>query len=207
MRKFRVNVGGVNGLWWGLALTFCAVALVMPPQVSGAGGSLKVFAVRNSNIGGDFSLIDQHGKRVGLTQYRGKVVLIAFGFTHCPDVCPTTMVKMGTVLKKLGKDADSARMMFISVDPERDTPEILGKYAGYFHKDIIALTGSVDEVQDMAYQYTAPFRKIETGTATKYVMAHSSFFFMVGTAGKLKYMLPHATTAPQLVEGIRGLLH
>jgi cytochrome c peroxidase len=108
---------------------------------------------KTNTVGGDFTLTDHHGKSFNLTQLRGKIVLIFFGYTHCPDVCPTELARMAQLLKQLGDDADKVQGLFISVDPERDTPAILSQYVPYFHTSLIGLTGSQDQVQAVADAY------------------------------------------------------
>ena len=192
-------------------------ALLLPPWgqalghgtgVSSAGKnpSLQKYRITNFKVGGDFTLTDQFGEQVPLTRFRGKVVMLSFGFTHCPDVCPATVSTMSAVLNKLGERASFARMIFVTVDPERDTPPILKKYLAYFHKDIIGLTGSLEEVEDMANQYAAPFRKTKSGSAVDYLVSHASFYFLINKQGKVSYIVPHDAGAIMLAKGVAKLL-
>ena len=107
------------------------------------------------NRADDFALTDQNGRSFHLSQLRGKVVLLFFGYTHCPDACPTTMAKLSRVSKLLGPDAGSVMILFASVDPDRDTPNILKSYLAYFHMNSIGLTGTKEEIDAVVKQYGA----------------------------------------------------
>ncbi len=134
-------------------------------------------------IGGPFSLVDTDGKRVTDRDFRGKLMLVFFGYTHCPDICPTEMQNMADVMDKLGAAANEVAPIFISVDPARDTQKTLSAYVKNFSPRIIALTGSEDEVASAAKAYRVYFRKAEGGS-DNYTVDHSVFVYLMDRQGE-----------------------
>ncbi len=146
----------------------------------------------NAQIGGPFSLIDTDGKRVTDRDFRGKLMLVFFGYTHCPDVCPTELQNMAEVMDKLGADAAQVAPIFISVDPSRDTPAVLSDYLKNFGTRIAGLTGSPDEVASAAKAYRVYFRKA-TGGSDDYTVDHSAFIYLMDREGhNLTYFMFNA---------------
>ena len=135
------------------------------------------------------------------------MVLLSFGFTHCQDICPATVSTMNRVLKKLGQQAGSSRMVFITVDPERDTPPVIKKYLANFNKDIIGLTGKLEEVKDVANRYASPFRKTQSKSKAGYQVAHAGFYYLLNKDGRVAYILPHDAGAGMLLQGVKTLLN
>jgi protein SCO1/2 len=136
-----------------------------------------------ASIGGPFSLSDTAGKRVTDVDFRGKLMLVFFGYTHCPDACPTGLQTMAELLDKLGADAREVAPVFISVDPERDTPEALSAYVKNFSPQIVGLTGSVDAVASAAKAYRVYFRKAGGGR-DDYTVDHSAFVYLMDREGQ-----------------------
>ncbi len=134
-------------------------------------------------IGGPFSLIDPEGKRVTDRDFRGKLMLVFFGYTHCPDVCPTELQNMAEVMDKLGADANQVAPIFVSLDPSRDTPAVLADYLRNFGTRIAGLTGSPDEVASAAKAYRVYFRKAGGGS-DDYTVDHSAFVYLMDREGK-----------------------
>jgi protein SCO1 len=151
-------------------------------------------------IGGSFSLVSTDGKRVTDKDFRGKLMLVFFGYTHCPDVCPTELQNMAQVLDKLGSDANQVAPIFISVDPARDTPQALAAYVKNFSPRIIGLTGSPDEVASAAKAYRVYFGRGEGG-ADNYTVDHSVFVYLMDREGNY---LTHFmfNSAPETVAGV-----
>ncbi|UGA39727.1 SCO family protein [Chromobacterium haemolyticum] len=114
---------------------------------------LKGTDVAGASIGGDFTLTDHQGQRRSLSQYQGKVVALFFGYTHCPDVCPTTMLEYAAAVKQLGDKAGQVQVLFVSIDPERDTPQVLAGYVPHFNRGFVGLTGTAGEVEQIKNQY------------------------------------------------------
>jgi protein SCO1/2 len=155
-----------------------------------------------ADIGGSFSLVDQNGKRRGDADFRGKLMLVYFGYTYCPDVCPTELQTMSDALDLLGDKGDAVQPIFITIDPARDTPEQLRMYAGSFHPRLLALTGSEQEVAAAARAYKVYYRKSEQPNG-EYLMDHSSYVFLMGRDGRyIRHFLPGATPE-QMAEAIR----
>lgn len=136
-----------------------------------------------AQIGGPFSLIDQNGQRRSDADYRGHFMLVFFGFTNCPDVCPTTLAMLADVLNKLGSKADNVVPIFVSVDPERDTPKVLKSYLSSFGPRFVGLTGTSDEVANAAHVYRVYYQKASLDEGG-YTMNHSSIIYLMGPDGK-----------------------
>ncbi len=136
-----------------------------------------------ANIGGPFELVDQTGKTVTEKDLMGKPTAMFFGFTHCPDVCPTTLYEMTTWLEQLGADADKLNVAFVSVDPERDTPELMADYISAFDPRISALTGTPEQVEKIAKAYKVYRRKVEQEDG-EYTMDHTATIYLMDADGQ-----------------------
>ena len=137
-----------------------------------------------ATVGGPFHLTDQNGKAVRDADFRGRYMLIYFGYSFCPDLCPTTLATMGQALDQLGPDASQVAALFITIDPERDTPEHLTGYAEQFGSDILALTGKPEDIAEAAHAYKVYYRKAETKDGTPYLMDHSSVVYLMDRDGR-----------------------
>lgn len=135
-------------------------------------------------IGGAFSLVDGAGKRVTDRDFRGRLMLVFFGYAHCPDVCPTELQNLADVLDKLGPDAGKIAPIFITVDPKRDTPAALSSYVSNFSPSIVGLTGDRNEIEDAAKAYRVYFRKVGAETADSYTVDHSAFIYLMDREGR-----------------------
>jgi protein SCO1/2 len=142
-----------------------------------------------SELGGDFILIDQDGKKFNSNELRGKMVLLFFGYTNCPDVCPLTLAKYGAAFKLLGDDTvNEVKVVFISLDTKRDTPEKLKKYLSYFPYSPIGLTGKDSEISRVAGLFKILFVKRLTGDATGYLYDHSTASFLLDKKGRVRHL-------------------
>lgn len=158
-------------------------------------------------IGGPFTLTDHNGKKVTDADFKGKPTLIYFGFTYCPDVCPTSLLLMQTAIEQLGKDADKqVNMVLITIDPERDTPAILKDYVGNFGPTIVGLTGSPDEIATAAKAYRVYYRKVEGKDGAPYLMDHSSIFYLLDKRGRFVKHFTHQSKAEDIAAAIKPLL-
>ena len=153
----------------GLVGLCIAAFVVLVPKTQEAG---------TSSVGGPFALTNQDGQRVTERDYAGRTHLVFFGFTHCPDVCPTTLQQIGDVLQALGPKGKDVRALFIAVDPERDTPEALKTYLASFDPRIVGLTGSADEVNAAVKAYRAYVRKVPTKDGD-YTMEHTALVYVM----------------------------
>jgi cytochrome oxidase Cu insertion factor (SCO1/SenC/PrrC family) len=156
-------------------------------------------------IGGAFALIDQNGKRRTDAEFRGKFMLVYFGFTYCPDVCPTDLQQMGLAVDRLGAAGDAVQPIFITVDPERDTPEHLKDYVANFHSRFVGLTGDAPAIHEAARVYRAYYAKIDLGESD-YTVDHSSFIYLMGRDGEYLGFFPPGTAADILVGTLRPLV-
>jgi cytochrome oxidase Cu insertion factor (SCO1/SenC/PrrC family) len=156
-------------------------------------------------LGGDFTLNTTKNIDVSLSSFKGKVVLLYFGFTHCPDMCPTELLQFKQVLEMLPADKRAlVQPIFISVDPKRDTAEVLDPYVGFFDKRILALTGSEEELRKVASQYGAQFRYVPTGST--YTVDHTVNMFLINPQGKLVRIIPYGTPTQNVLQLVTALL-
>lgn len=156
-------------------------------------------------LGGDFSLSTTKGTEVSLNSFRGKVVLLYFGFTYCPEMCPTELLQFKQLMSTLPADKrDLVQPIFISVDPKRDTPEVLDPYVGFFSKEILALTGNEKQLRRVADQYGAQFRYVPTGSS--YTVDHTVNTFLIDTNGKLVKVIPYGTPTTEMMKHVIALL-
>ena len=154
----------------------------------------------------DFAMPDQNGKTRSIKDFAGKVVVVFFGFTQCPDVCPTSMVELAGIKKALGKDADKLQVVFITVDPERDTLEILKAYMGNFDPSFIALRPSAPQLPNLAKDFKVYYKKVDGKTPTSYSLDHSAGNFVYDTQGRLRLYSRYGSGADALTHDIRLLL-
>ncbi|HEY1720471.1 MAG TPA: SCO family protein [Magnetospirillaceae bacterium] len=159
-----------------------------------------------ASIGGAFALQDKTGKTVTDQDFRGKLMLVYFGYTYCPDVCPTTLGMMGQALDKLTPDErKQVASLFITVDPERDTQKVIGDYAANFAPDLVGLTGTPDAIQSVEHEYHVYAQK-HVEKDGSYSMDHSSIIYIMGKDGQYRGILSGEVTIAQLVDGIRKQL-
>lgn len=155
-------------------------------------------------VGGPFALIDHTGKLRTDEDFRGKLLLIYFGYSYCPDVCPTDLQQIGLAVDGLGARAEAVQPIFITLDPDRDTAAHLADYVPLFHPRLIGLTGSAEQIRRVALAYKVYYAKYPPDSSD-YVIDHSSFVYLVDKAGKYIGFLPTGTAAARLIEMI--ILH
>jgi protein SCO1/2 len=152
----------------------------------------------------DFTLSGSDGSQLQLSDYRGKVVILAFGFTSCPDVCPTTLAVLAQARKKLGRDGDEVKVVYVTVDPERDDAKRMRKYLAAFDPTFVGGTGTAQRLAAVRREYgIAADKKV---AASGYVVAHSSYTYFIDRAGKLRALMPYGHTAEDYVHDLRILL-
>jgi protein SCO1/2 len=154
----------------------------------------------------DFALTDHNGQPRSIKDFSGKVVVLFFGYTQCPDVCPTSMAELAEVKKLLGKDGDKLQGLFVTVDPARDTPELLKAYMANFDPSFLALYTTPDKLDALAKEYKVYFKKAEGKTPTSYTMDHSAGSYVYDTQGKLRLYARYGTGAAALAGDIQQLL-
>ncbi len=159
------------------------------------------------NIGGPFQLVDGSGKTVSDMDFRGKYMILYFGYTFCPDVCPTSLGEIAAALDLLTADEIAQVVpVFISIDPERDTPKIVGEYVEHFHERMIGLTGSIDAVKSVAKSYKAYFSKGEVDADGDYPVDHTSYTYVIGPDGQFITAYRHATPAKDMAKSLKDML-
>jgi cytochrome oxidase Cu insertion factor (SCO1/SenC/PrrC family) len=156
-------------------------------------------------IGGPFALTDQHGRRRTDADFRGRLMLVYFGFTYCPDICPTDLQSMGLAIDRLGAAGEAVQPLFITVDPERDTPEHLADYVTMFHPRLIALTGDAAAIRDAARAYRVYYAKVPTPDSGDYTVDHSGFIYLLDGAGKYVGFFPPGTPPDNMADTMRPL--
>ncbi len=154
----------------------------------------------------DFTLTGDNGKPLHGSDFRGKVVLLYFGYTHCPDVCPLTLTHLHQVMGKLGAASDDVRILFVSVDPRRDTPEVLRQYVPAFDKRAVGATGSVSDLRALAKRYRVAFDLKKPDANGNYEVSHSSAVFIFDRNGKARLLTTSADDTDGLVHDITQLL-
>jgi len=160
-----------------------------------------------AQVGGPFELVDQTGEIRRDSDYLGRYMLVYFGYTYCPDICPTSLLAMSQGLRALQEIAPEAAAqvvpLFVTVDPERDTVEALAAYAPSFHPDLVALTGTADQIAAAAKSYRVYYAKAEDESSGTYLMDHSSFIFLMGPDGAYRSHFSHSAQADEIAEGLK----
>jgi protein SCO1/2 len=153
-----------------------------------------------------FSLLDHNGKPRTLADFKGKVVVVFFGYTQCPDVCPTTMAEMASVMKDLGPQADQVQVLFITLDPERDTPELLKAYVPQFDKRFLGLYGTLEQTAQTAKEFKVFYTKVPGSAPGEYSIDHTAGSYVFDRDGKIRLFVRHGQGPAPLVHDIRQLL-
>jgi protein SCO1/2 len=154
----------------------------------------------------DFKLVDDHGKPVSGADYRGKVVLMYFGYTHCPDVCPLTLAQLHVVMQRLGPLADDARILFVSVDPARDTPEVMHAYVNAFDPRAVGLSGEPRALEALSKRYRSAYTREPDKGDGQYEVSHSSAIYLFDRDGKARLLSTAADAQDDLVHDLHLLL-
>lgn len=160
-----------------------------------------------ATIGGDFTLIDQDSTAFNLAALRGKVVLVFFGYSQCPDVCPTTLSKLSSVARRLGDQRTGMKVVYVSVDPERDTPAVLKADLQHFDLDAVGVTGTRAEIDRVVRMYGAKYEIVPTPeSAARYTVSHSTTLYVLDKQGKVVEQFPYEATAGEIADAVRSLL-
>ena len=155
-----------------------------------------------ADVGGPFILTVHTGERVSDEAFRGQFMLVAFGFTHCPDVCPAELQVMTAALESMGEGAERVQPLFITIDPERDTAAHLADYMAHFHPRLIGLTGTPEEIAAVADAYHVWYEKVQEGGGADYVMDHTSITYLMGPAGEFVQHFSFGTSADTLAKAL-----
>jgi protein SCO1 len=195
----RAVVGGVLAAAL-LALPGCD-KLVGPPK-----SPFSTVDVTGTEMGGELRLADAAGNPRTLADYRGKVVVVSFGFTHCPDVCPTTLADLAKAVRMLEADAARVQVLFVTVDPKRDTPEVLRQYVPNFHPDFVALRGDTSATQAATKAFHVYAKERPGATPEAYTVDHSSQSFVLDREGRLRLIVPYGTKPEAIAADLKVLL-
>jgi len=184
-----------------------AVAAVLPGCDRGTGGGgFKAIDITGADYAQVLDLPDTEGRRRTLADFKGKVTVIFFGYTQCPDVCPTTMAELAQVKKLLGADGVRVQGIFVTVDPERDTPEVLRAYVASFGPDFVALRGDADETKATAKQFKVFYAKSPGKTEGSYTMDHTAGSYVFDARGRVRLFTRYGVGAEALAADLRKLL-
>ena len=188
----------IGALWVGAAGIFSAC--------SPKGPKFQGVDLTGAEYGRDLPLTDQFGKERSIKDFAGKVVVVFFGYTQCPDVCPTSMSELAEVKRSLGADGDKLQGIFVTVDPERDTPEMLKGYMASFDPSFIALRGTPEQLVAVAKDFKIYFKRVDGQTPTSYTMDHSAGSYVYETKGRLRVYHRYGAGAQSLAADVRALL-
>jgi protein SCO1/2 len=189
-----------------LGRTLLAVAAALLAACNPGKPSFKSVDVTGADFGRELALTDHTGKPRTLADFKGKVVVVFFGFTQCPDVCPTTLVEMKAVKEKLGKDGDRLQVLFVTVDPERDTPELLAKYVPAFDPAFLGLYGNAEAIARTAKEFKVFYKKVPGSSPNSYSVDHTAALYVYDPSGRLRLFAKHAQGADALASDIKLLL-
>jgi protein SCO1/2 len=175
------------------------------PGCSQSKPSFTAIDLTGADYAKNFELTDQNGQVRHLTDFAGKVVVMFFGYTQCPDFCPTTMTELVEVKKALGKDGERLQVLFVTVDPERDTQDLLKAYVSNFDPSFLALRTTPDKLAVVAKDYKVYYKKVDGQTATSYTVDHSAGSYVYDTQGRLRLLTHYGSGAPVVAKDIAQL--
>ena len=182
-----------------LAATLLAACTESKPQY-------KAIDVTGADYAKDFQLTDHHGQPRSLKDFKGKLVVMFFGYTQCPDVCPTSMAELAEAKKLMGPDGDKVQGVFVTVDPERDTPQVLKAYMANFDPSFLALRGTPEQLATLAKDFKVYYKKVAGKTPTSYTMDHSSASLVYDTQGRLRLYTRYGSGPQALASDLQLLL-
>lgn len=185
----------------GICLLIIAGTYLVHFEKSGPPGVDKAF-----NPSGEFSLTGDNGKDFHLSDARGKVVLLFFGYTSCPDACPIALAKIFQTFNLLGADQEKVLTLFVSVDPQRDAPARLQEYLGYFGVNAVGLTGTREEIDSVVRAYHVYYQKVPGESAIGYTINHTTTIFLLDQRGRVRYLFKQSDTPATMAEVIRDIL-
>lgn len=189
-----------------LTVLVMAVLLAGCDKVFQKAPSFENTDVTGLEYGKGFSLTDHNGKPRTLADFHGKVVVMFFGYTQCPDVCPTTMAEMAGVMQKLGPQADQVQVLFITLDPERDTPQLLANYVPAFDKRFMGLYGTLEQTAKTAKDFKVFYSKVPGSSPGSYTIDHMAGSYVFDRDGRLRLFIRHGGSADSIVHDVRQLL-
>ena len=195
---------------WALAGACAALLAALPAcdkLFSPARSPFHGIDVTGTEMGGPLALQDASGRPRTLADWRGKIVVVSFGFTHCPDVCPTTLADLAKAMRQLGNDAANVQVLFVSVDPKRDTGEVLGQYVPNFHPSFVGLRGDAAATEAATKAFHVYAKERPGSTPESYTVDHSSQTFVIDREGRLRVIFPYGTKPEAMASDLKILLN
>jgi len=189
-----------------IARYLCAIAIAALLVGCDRGPSFRSTDITGADFGKDFRLVDHNGQPRTLEDFRGKVVVVFFGFTHCPDVCPTTLAELARAVKQLGPDGERVQVLMVTVDPERDTPEVLKEYVTALDPRFVGLTGDPDAIARTAREFKVFYQKSPGATPETYSVDHSSGSYVFDPKGRLRLLVTYGQGVDVFAHDIAQLL-
>jgi protein SCO1 len=202
--EWQIHAALARALFLIASLLGCGMASAADEQPSVA-DMMENLMYGRGTVGGPFTLVDQNGQKRSDNEFRGKLMIVYFGYTFCPDVCPTDLMAITEALNALGPAAEGVQPVFITVDPERDTP-LLKDYIAAFHPSLIGLTASPEEIRRVANSYKAFYRKVPGGQQGEYSIDHAGIIYLMGRDGEYLGFLPPQTDPGKLTQVLRKYL-
>lgn len=184
----------------GLALAACGRGAAPPPP-------FKATDITGAEFARDFQLTDHRGQTRGLADFKGKAVAVFFGYTHCPDACPTTLAELAAAMKQLGPDAERVQVLFVTVDPERDTPQLLAQYVPAFHPSFLGLYADAEATARVAKEFKVVYQKQSGAGQQGYTVDHSAGTYLFDPAGRVRLYVSYGQKAEAFAHDLRLLLH
>ena len=188
-------------------MALAAIAASGCDKLAGPGRTFNGVDITGSDLGPDFRLTDHNGKPRSLGDFRGKVVAMFFGYVHCPDVCPTTLSDMNRAMQLLGPDAQRLQVVFVTVDPGRDTPEVLRNYVPAFNPSFLGLYGDEAATAGVTRDFKIYAAQRPGSTPDSYTVDHSAQTLLFDAQGRIRLMLPYGTPADKIAADVRILLN
>lgn len=189
-----------------LTLALASAFIAGCDRAPGGGPAFKAIDVSGADFGRELALPDAEGRPRSLADFRGKVTVIFFGYAQCPDVCPTTLAELAEARRALGRAGQDVQGVFVTVDPERDTPEMLKAYVASFDPSFVALRGTPDQTADAAREFKVFFAKVPGKTPGSYTMDHTAGSYVIDTQGRLRLFERYGAPAEQLQSDLEKLL-
>jgi protein SCO1/2 len=192
---------------WAAGLVRCVFAVALLAAASACERSgFRSTDVSGAQFGRDFELVDHNGKTRRLGDFHGKVVVVFFGFTHCPDVCPVTLAELAAAKRKLGADGARVQVLLVTVDPQRDTPQVLSRYVTAFDPDFLGMSGSPQQIATVAKEFKVVYQKVEGKQPDGYTVDHSAGTFIFDPQGRLRLYVSYGQGAEVFAHDIALLL-
>ncbi len=191
---------------WFLAALLAALAACGPAEAPPPEARFLATDITGAPWGRDFRLTDHAGKERTLADFRGKVVAIFFGYTHCPDVCPTTLSDFAMAIRQLGPEGERVQVLFVTVDPERDTAELLSRYVPSFNPAFLGMRTDPDSLAALAKEFRVVYQKNEVKGPSGYLMDHSAGTYVYDAQGRLRLHMAYGTPPNAITQDLRALL-